>query len=208
MVSGRMKFSLYDRLQAWVQTLAKREDIEFRTPLTVQPPGEIPADYPADLRALSERAGYFYFSYRAKAGDAAGFLCLALNGERAYAFLELDGAEVPEDQMYMFDGDLEGTGNATWLVVRPGKPPVYLWSVEEMVPFDTVEAYLTLGAKRGFHYASWQYDDHVGLAGISKSRDTAPSDLVAGLVARGVAADMAADLVEWLGGDAALLLPA
>jgi hypothetical protein len=203
-----MKFPLYDRLEAWAQILSKREDLELKTPLTIQPPGDIPADYPADVRALAERSGYLYFSYRAKTGDAAGYLCLALNGERAYAFMELDGVEVAEDQLYVLDGDLEGTGNATWLVARPGVPALIVWSVEEMIQFDSMEQYLTLGAKRGFNYGSWQRDAHAGLASISKSRDSAPSDIVAGLVGRGVAADMAADLVEWLGGDAALLLPA
>lgn len=210
-----MQFSLFDRMKAWAELLAKREDLEFRSPLVIKPPeNAVPPFYADDARAFGEQAGDFSFVYHSRTGNAAGFLCLSLTGVNEPAYLELDGEEVDESGMIIFDGDIEGTGNAAWLVTRPGKPTTIIYSLEDVVTFPSLTHYLTEGAKRAFDYGVWQRDaidqrttDEATLSALSLPRSTPLAEVRASLIARGASPAMADDLIEWLGTDVVLLLP-
>jgi SOS response regulatory protein OraA/RecX len=82
-----------------------------------------------------------------------------------------------------------------------------------------LESYLTTGARRGFVdfwsceresesdvYATARDTALAALRERSMSTDTPAATLRDGLIERGTPADEAAELVSWLGGDAALLL--
>lgn len=214
-----MKFSLFERLEAWIRMLRLRTDLTFKPDVHVEPAKEpLPDFFPEDLRAFGAHTSELSFVYRGPAGtDAAGFLCLTPSAMNEPAYLELDGEVVDEGAMYILDGDIEGTGKATWLVAAPGKAARIVYSLEAVLEFPSFTEYVTEGAKRGFEYGQWQADarkrseqrnQYEGtLSSSSLPRSTPLPELRAGLVARGLEAEMADDLIEWLGADVALLLP-
>jgi hypothetical protein len=77
--------------------------------------------------------------------------------------------------------------------------------------------HVTEGAKRGFEHGQWQADarkrseqrnQYDGtLSSMSMPRATPLPAPRAGLIGRGLGAEKADDLLEWLGADVALLLP-
>ena len=209
--SCAMNSTLSERLRAYSELLALRADLEFQSKLVIREPEGAPADFPADVRALAEGAASVEFGY-AGPNDAYGFAALTFYGEAMPTYMEIDGEEVPEEQLFVFDGDLMGTGQAAWLVMRPDRPRI-LWSVEDMISFSSAEEYITAGAKAAFQQG-WQRDfsakrpAYAPLASVSLSRETPTADIEAALVARGASPAMAADLLVWLGPDAALLVPA
>ena len=77
--------------------------------------------------------------------------------------------------------------------------------------FANWEAYLTLGAKRGFAWY-WQNDDREGMGFVEKlfaqslPRDTPADEVVAGLQGAGLTEAEARGIVAWLGEDAVVLL--
>ena len=80
-----------------------------------------------------------------------------------------------------------------------------------MAHFDSLTDYLTRGAKRAFSYAPcWQEEPETNaapVAAVSLSTSTPLPRIRKALVRRGATPEMADDLVRWLGGDAALLVP-
>ena len=206
-----MQSSLFDRLTAWAELFSSRNDLEFTTPLTIEPVESVSQRYPEDARAFAAKAGAFNLSYRLrdKDHDLAGFLYLSLQAFDDGAYMELDGAVVPEEDMLLVDGDGEGTGQAAWYVLPSGRPAKIVWSVEELVVFDSLTDYLTQGAKRAFSYLPrrWQRGGADALHERSMPRSTPPADLRAALIRRGANPNMAAELMEWLGADVVLLLP-
>lgn len=209
-----MRHSLFERLQSWSKLLASREDLELRWPLAIKEPKPIELSLPDDVRELTQHTSELSFSYRSRVSgiDAAnGFLCFAPGGQDS-VYLELDGEQVPEEEIYSFDGDIEGTGSETFLVLTPQKPARIVYGVEEPILFDSATQYLTEGARRGFEQgwqSAFKYEEtYSALGKMSLDRATPLPDVIAALVARGATPEMAADLTEWLGQDVVLLLPA
>lgn len=88
--------------------------------------------------------------------------------------------------------------------MQQGPPPA---------PFASFEAYVTAGARKAFTWY-WQVDDREGgelldrLLATSVDPGTPPDELATMLEARGATPAEARALVEWLGEDVVVLLPA
>jgi len=138
-----------------------------------------------------------------------GTLYLSLHGSVEGAYLELDGEPYPEEDMVILDVDQDGTGLAAWYLLSGDGKSEILWDLETMARFPTLTEYLTQGAKRAFSYGPcWQQrSDALPLAEASLPTSTPLPTLREALIARGAAPAMADDLLRWLGGDAALLVP-
>lgn len=213
--------SLFQRMHAWIELFAKREDLTFYTmsddlagpglELTLGAPRDLAASFPEDARAFAASADRFMFSYREKEGGAAsasGFLFLTLEACNEEAYLLLDGEQVDPSTMYLLDSDVLGTGFAAWYI--RAESPFIVWDVETCARFSSLTEYLTEGARRAFAYnPCWQ--TRAGEAPLqrrSRPRTTPLPELRALLVQRGAEPTMADDLIEWLGADISLLLPA
>jgi len=200
--------NLADLLRVWIELLSSRDDVVVRRPLSVGAPASpVLADYPDDARAFAERAASMSFAYRTNDETCWGGLELSLEGLREDASLVVDGAEVDPEKMFALEFDAEGTGQSAWLVV--GEPPFVVWDVEAVARFGSLTEYLTEGARRGFcSEPSWQRRDGASrLARHSLPTSTPIEAIRAALLARGAGLADAAALIEWLGADAALLVP-
>lgn len=205
---GDFQHTLFERLKAYFELLEQRGDLELRTPLTIDtaPQPALDEPYPPDAVSFARSATDVSFSYRVPGDpEAQGFLHLSLAGS-ADTVDFLDDAQFAA--CYELDCDREGVGTAAWFRLSGGKGHI-LWSVEDEIRFKTLTDYLTKGARRGFG-PRWQdaKDKRADAALLARSVsvDTSPDALRAALAER-VPASMAADLVEWLGNRAALLLP-
>ncbi len=206
---GEFKHPLFERLKTFLELFASRADLEIRTPLTIDTARvrDLDEPYPADAGSFAASATDVAFSYRVKdEPESQGFLYLSLAGlGDSPDFLD----EAKFDECYELDCDREGVGFAAWFRVAGGKGHI-LWSIEDGVQFKTLTEYLTKGARRGFG-VRWQdaKDKRADAALLARSLPTkTPADTVRkGLLARGVKASMADDLIEWLGDRAVLLLP-
>ncbi|HSQ63844.1 MAG TPA: hypothetical protein VLM85_11545 [Polyangiaceae bacterium] len=215
--------SLFERLSLWLRLFAKRDDLEFIDPASGQPTpdametkkGAVPPNaYPPDAYELGAHVTRVFFVWRHKLDhDVCGHLFLSLEGNAADVHEEGTSAVILEE-------DVLGTGLATFSVAaRRGKTtkaaPHLLWSLEDRRSFATLEEYLTQGAARAFVYGGeepfgcWQTEPAaVSLARFSAPKWTLDADLKKALVARGAEEAEADALLQWLGKDVTLLLPA
>ncbi len=142
----------------------------------------------------------------------SGTLYLDFSGQSDEVYLELeDGTVFPAEDIIMLDTDQDGTGVGAWYLLSQDGRSEILWDVETMAHFDSLTDYLTRGAKRAFSYAPcWQEEPETNaapVAAVSLSTSTPLPQIRKALVRRGATPEMADDLVRWLGGDAALLVP-
>ena len=227
------KYSLFERMKAWVELFAKREDIVMTDSrdepvpaskvLTLGDPRDLGTRFPEDARTFAAACDNFVFSYRMRKDVDAdpdlveactGFLFLTLDGapdRGTYnTYMVLDDQQVDPDLLSMLDVDAIGTGLAAWYVLD--EPSFIIWDLEDCVRFRSLTEYLTEGAKRAFAYnPCWQTlstrSKEAPLAQRSVSKTTPIPELRERLVRRGAESDMADDLIAWLGTDVALLLP-
>jgi hypothetical protein len=210
-----MRSSLFARLTAWTNLMCARPDVETVRPFEVRAESDLEPQwvsalpYPEDAAELARSAKRMSVSFLGPQDEeerAAGSFSLSLEGCKEGAHLVLDDAVVDPDSMVLFDVDEDGTGQSGWYVHRADRPPCILWDVETKVQFASLTEYVTEGAKRAFA-AQWQCHGVSPLVHCSMQPATL-DELKAALVARGADPAIAADLVEWLGFDARLLVPA
>ncbi len=199
-----MARTLLARMTSWLDLLEKRADLTVTRLIELGVP---PLDrYPDDARAFG--ATRLHLSYRGP-GGVDGFLYLELGGFEEPAYLLVDGVAVDPADMFIADADVDGVGLAAWYVLPAGGPVRIVWSVEDPVVFGSLTEYLTRGAQAAFSYAGqpWQRGGEASLAAISAPTATPLAEIEARLVQQGASLEVAQDLIEWLGGAAALLLP-
>ncbi len=203
-----MTTTVFDRLRAWVELFSKRDDIEASGPLRIAPPKPSPTVWPADLEDFAAKTSDFSFSYRVKNVEGAGGeLFLSLVGIATDVYLPVPGKGTFERAVEL-EYDANGTGLAGFLVLEGS--PFIVWNVEDPVVFDSFTDYVTQGARAGFATgeARWQRRGEPSpLFAQSLPKSTSPDAIKAALVGRGATAEMAGDLMEWLGADVVLLLP-
>ena len=199
-----------DRLRSWLDLFQTREDLVLDGPVTVEA-FEAPDDLPEEARAFARTVGRTYLAWKlASDTSKQGSLFLDLSGIPAMlAWMTIDGRELGPDeleQLYELEQDRLGTGFAAWYWVQPGGAAKVVWSLEDPKVFDSLEAYLDAGVRAGFS-SGWQWGQPSALEALSVPRSTPPAELEAALVRRGATPEVAKELVSWLGGDAAMLVP-
>lgn len=215
-------------LRAWARAFAARRDVfivdsRFEPGIEAGPAlGDLPPDAAAFARACGgvELTWVFDEDKEKRDGFSKGYRGGRLN-------LRLDGAWYPRagwewvdlDEHAMLDDMVEEAG--TWLVTRNGAPrskAALLFhpssGPEGVRVFRSLEEYLTEGARRAFVWywqkpGYWEADEFVGrLREGSIAEDTPAEEIARALEARGIEAEEATALVEWLGAQAALLVDA
>lgn len=209
--SGRIaRMTTAELLRAWLDLLQSREDVRFAQPPSFDP-CDAPDFFPDDAQAIARDVGRLSFEYFVdQAPDVQGSLFLDPSGEPAgLDWMRIDGQDLSSSQLadfYELHGDGLGTGQAGWYWAPKDRPAKIVWSLEDPVVFDSLDGYLQVGARRGFVHG-WQWAQPNPLEAISAPRSTPLPELKDALVARGATPEVADALVEWLGGDAALLVP-
>lgn len=225
--------ALHDRLRAYLEALERRGDLVFEDVTRGEWPdwlGEAPDEaaiagwdprIEEAARGFARAAPFWTFRYRSEDESVVGSMNLAFGmsgferpewtpeafaGHAVEAWCELD---VPDDW----------SGSGTRYALVPGGARI-LHVYESPAEYPDLETYLTTGARRGF-VELWSCgresdsDVHAerreGCLATLRERsaplDTPAETLGRELVRLGAPADDAAELLEWLGGDAALLVP-
>jgi hypothetical protein len=213
----RSPVRLHERLALYLRLFAKRGDIhivhhEVGKPAAVPelPPGEI-----ADLLGTSTMRLAWSFEAGGGWSGVGGQVFLAADHEKQWQDSSgrwLDGVS----SSLLFDDMVEeGLG---LLVVDEGdsvaeaKTAFYDANDDRLIRFESLEAYLTQGARRGFAWY-WQNDDNSEWPDLldrlrtGSLADTSEQALLTGLARQGATDAEAQALVAWLGADSRLLIP-
>jgi hypothetical protein len=201
--------------KAWLDLFATRPDIDIVMAPELEDPATPAPGTAADLAAFGRQAGGVRFAYKLRPrpepniGDPDGYVFVSATGEKEAIHLDL-GARGTFAEGVAVDYDYYGNGWAAYAVPE-ARPPVVVWDIEDCVYFDSFDAYLRAGARRGFCYRpdAWQRGSKAPhpLAAASLDPSTPTADLRAALVARGAEPAIADGLLAWLGADVVLLLP-
>lgn len=212
--------NLHERLAAYVRLFGKRPDIhlwhsDWGTPTAVPtlPSGEMEALFG---RSTLRFAWSLERPYGEQPQGDGGHLFLSAEHESEWQSSDrrwLDGVSSSLLVDRMVD---EGLG---LLVVEEGhdlaqaKVAFFDANDDRLIRFEGLEAYLTLGARRGFAWY-WQNDDNsewpdllARLREGSIDAGTSADALIAALCGQGATDAEARALVEWLGDDARILVP-
>lgn len=190
-----------ERLRTYLAILTKRADLDFLTPLVVAPPSSPPDErYPEDVRAAAAEIGDLAFVYRDGEGRR-GRLALSLEASEDDPYIVLDGEPLAFDACFELECDREGVGYAGWFVVV-GDAAFVVYDLEAPVRFDSLSAYVTAGARRGF-VDGWQ---HRHAAGAATRACGDVESVRRELLAAGHGAEDVEAMIAWLGADAESLL--
>ena len=211
-----MPHTLFDRLLSWVELLARRDDVEFlrysrpalpEDAVDLGRPVKLPEHFPSDVRAFARMAEHLFFEYRIRDTFEGGSLFLTLGRWRIREDERFNGW--PPSNTYTLEADRQGTGQKSYLILD--EPTHVIWSLEAEQRFDSLTDYITTGARAAFDDSPcWQ--KRLGtppyLARHSAGPGATRGSLRRALIAQGARPTVADDMLEWLGPDARLLLPA
>lgn len=210
------------RMRAYVHLFARRTDVRIVESEIGDGVGAEALDprVPADVRAFAERHGTLTLRWKhldtpthSELGGAFAFSARSLGSFDPAPWAEQ--REAPFSAFTTFD-DVIAEGNG-WLVLAEGAREAVVGFENAndgtFTPFPSFDAYVTAGARKAFTWY-WPVGDGQGadlldrLLEISVDPGTPPAELVTMLEARGATPDEARALVDWLGADVVVLLPA
>lgn len=209
------------RLRLYIRLFAKRPDVHVWD-ATWSDVSAVP-ELPSEASFLGEQSVRFVWGFEEGSADAhpsaeGGVLHLHPghdqdDGWRDAERFPLDGVE----KSLMLDCLVEEA--TTHLVAAPGQsvrdavPAFYNANDESVRRFDSLESYLTLGARRAFAWY-WPNEDQgetdevlARLNEGSLAADAGLDAVRAGLLAQGASPNEADALLAWLGHDARILVP-
>lgn len=214
-------YTLAQRLRIYLRLFAARDDLHVwvHTWETPTQPGEPLPDEPAAF--LRDHALRFAWSFEPPyatlpSGDGGRLLLHPGHGEGWLTAQErwLEGM----DASLLIDACVEE--GLTFLAIPEGAstqdatPVFYNANDETLRPFDSLEDYLTQGARRAFTWY-WQADPPDESDALLQRLDAASlparsgdQALLDGLQRQGASSEEAAALLAWLGDDARRLIPA
>lgn len=217
---GRASPSVAPLMRAWLEAFAARSDVRAELSFAPGVGDDIDLDrmLPPDLAAFAREQLSMSLTWTFTSGEPGGRakldLAPVIDAER---FIPVRGSSLRlsalVEQARRFDD--AGAESAGLAFARPRQRFLAIAFGraldDQVTPFASFTEYLARGARTAFA-TGWQTGDASALVTIERLRarstdETSPSRLAAELVRRGVAADTAKRLVDWLGPEVGLAIP-